>query len=221
MSRRIAQGQQRIELLQVLLSLLSLHGLRLINNQNRIRLCNDINRPAGPELIQLHTNTSCIFASCIKRLRVDNHGADGVIRRKTINLCQLSGIIDEKAYLLTIFLGKMLLRYLKGLIHALADGNTGHNHDELAPTVMLVQLIHCLDIGICLADTGLHLNGQIEVPLQLRRRLELICPLYLLQVFQNNTVRKLRHDLVVAPTSEILFISHCLLVKAISSVHHV
>ena len=86
---------------------------------------------------------------------------------------------------------------------------------------MLVQLIHGLDIGIGLADTGFHLNGQVEVSLKLCRRLELIRPLHLLQVFQNDTVGKLRQYLVVAPSGEILFISQRLLVKAVASVHHI
>ena len=89
----IAQSQQRIELLQVLLVLLSLHGLGFINNQNRIRLGNDVNRSAGPELIQLHADTSCILAPGIERLRIDNHGADRIIRCKAINLCQLVRVI--------------------------------------------------------------------------------------------------------------------------------
>ena len=86
---------------------------------------------------------------------------------------------------------------------------------------MFIQLIHGLDIGIGLADTSFHLNSQVKMSLQLLRRLELICPLNLLQVFQNDTVGKLRQDFVVAPAGEILFIGQCLLVKTVASVHHV
>ena len=74
----------------------------------------------------------------------------------------------------------MILRHLKGLINTLADGNARHDHNELAPAVVLVQLIHGLDVGIGLADAGF--NRQIITTFQLVRRLELIGALYLLQM---------------------------------------
>ena len=74
----------------------------------------------------------------------------------------------------------MLLRHLKGLINALADGNARHDHDEFAPTIVLVQLIHGLDVGISLADACFHLNGQVIATFQLVRWLDLICALHLL-----------------------------------------
>lgn len=76
----------------------------------------------------------------------------------------------------------MLLRHLKGLINALADGDARHDHDELAPTVMLVQLIHRLDVGIGLANARLHFNRQVVATFQLIRRLDLIGTLHLLQM---------------------------------------
>ena len=76
----------------------------------------------------------------------------------------------------------MILRHLKGLINTLADGNARHDHDELAPAVMLVQLIHGLNVGIGLADAGFHFNRQIITTFQLIRWLYLIRALYLLQM---------------------------------------
>ena len=76
----------------------------------------------------------------------------------------------------------MILRHLKGLINTLADGNARHDHNELAPAVVLVQLIHGLDVGIGLAYAGLHFNRQVVATFQLVRRLELIGALYLLQM---------------------------------------
>ena len=64
----------------------------------------------------------------------------------------------------------MLLRYLKGLINTLADCNTWHNHDELTPTVVLIQFIHGFDVGVGLADAGFHLNCQIVTAFQYFRR---------------------------------------------------
>ena len=113
----------------------------------------------------------------------------------------------------------MLLRHLKGLINALANGNARHDHDELAPTVMLVQLIHGLDVGIGLADAGFHFNRQIITTFQLVRRLDLISALHLLQMFQNQSIRKLRHNTFVTPTCEVRVICDRLL--TVASVHHI
>ena len=76
-------------------------------------------------------------------------GADGDVRCKAVNLCKLGRVINEEAHLLAVFLGEVLLRYLKGLVDILADRNARHYHDEFAPAVMLIELIHGLDIGIC------------------------------------------------------------------------
>ena len=82
----------------------------------------------------------------------------------------------------------MLLRHLKGLIHTFPDGDAGHHNDELAPPVMLVQLVHGLDVSVCLADTGFHLDSQVVMPFQMLRGLDLTRALYLLQVIQNDPV---------------------------------
>ena len=113
----------------------------------------------------------------------------------------------------------MLLRHLKGLINALADGNARHDHNELAPTVVLVQFVHGLNVGIGLADAGLHFNRQIITTFQLVRRLDLIGALHLLQMFQNQLVGKLRHDTFVTPAGEVRVIRERLL--TIAPVHHV
>ena len=57
-------------------------------------------------------------------------------------------------------LHKVVSRNLKGLLDALADGNTGHNHNKLAPAVPSVQLEHGFDIYIGLTGTGLHFHIQ-------------------------------------------------------------
>ena len=113
----------------------------------------------------------------------------------------------------------MLLRHLKGLINTLADGNTRHDHDEFAPTVVLVQFIHGLDVGIGLADAGFHFNRQIIATFQLVRRLDLIGTLYLLQMLQNQLVGKLRHNAFIPPAGEIRIVCHGLL--TVAPVHHV
>ena len=199
--------------------MLALDRLRLVDNQNRVRFCNNINRATGTEFVQLHVNTPRVLTLGIERLRVDNHNVYGAIRRKAVNFRKLGGIIDKESDLLAVFLRKMFLRHLKGLINTLADGNARHDHDELTPTVVLVQLIHGLDVGISLADTGFHFNRQIITTFQLVRRLDLIGALHLLQMFQNQLVGKLRHNTFITPAGEICIVCHGLL--TVAPVHHV
>ena len=204
-SRGVAECQQRAKFFKPFLRLFSFDRLRLVDNQNRVRFCNNINRATGTELVQLHVNTPRVLTLGIERLIIDNHDIDGTVRRKAVNFRELGGIIDKEPDLLAVFLREMLLCHLKGLINALADSNARHDHDELAPTVVLVQLIHGLDVGIGLADAGLHLNRQIITTFQLVRWLYLIGALHLLQMFQNQLVGKLRHDAFVAPAGRFLF----------------
>ena len=115
----------------------------------------------------------------------------------------------------------MLLRHLKRFIYALADGNARHDHDEFAPTIVLVQLIHGLDVGIGLADAGFHFNRQIITTFQLVRRLDLIGALHFLQMFQNQLVGKLRHNAFIPPTCKIRIILQANLIVSITAVHHI
>ena len=218
---RVSQRQQRAKLFQPFFCLLALDRLRLVDNQNWVRLCNDVNRATGTELVQLHVNAPRVLALGIERLRVDNHNVYGAIRRKAVNFRELGRIVDEEPDLLAVFLRKMLLRHLKGLINALADGDARHDHDELAPTIVLVQFIHGLDVGIGLADAGFHFNRQIITTFQLVRRLDLIGALHLLQMFQNQLVGKLRHNTFIPPTCKIRIILQANLIVSITAVHHI
>ena len=178
----VAECQQRAKLFQPFLRLFSFDRLRLVNNQNWVRLCNDLNRATGTEFVQLHVNTPRILTLGIERLRVDNHDIDGAVRCKAVNFRELGRIVDEEPDFLAVFLCEMILRHLKGLINALADGDARHDHDELAPTIVLVQLIHRLDVGIGLANARLHFNRQVVATFQLVRWLDLIGTLHLLQM---------------------------------------
>ena len=209
---RVAQGDHRVELFHPLFGLLALHRLRFINNQNRVRLCNNVNGPTGTELVQLHINTAGIFAFGIERLRIDDHDIDGTIRGKAVDFRQLCGVVDKEADLLAVLFCKVILCDLKRFIHTLTDGNTGHDHDKLTPAVMLVQLIHGLDIGVGFADTCFHLNGKVIVSLQLLGRLNLVGALDFLQVLQTHTVVQLWYNMFIAPACEACF--HISLVNA-------
>ena len=115
----------------------------------------------------------------------------------------------------------MLLGHLKGFVNTFSNGDAGYNHDELAPTVVLVQLVHGLDIGIGLADAGFHFNRQIITTFQLIRRLDLVGALHLLQMFQNQLIGKLRHNALVAPAGEVRFFLHADLILTVSPIHQI
>ena len=114
----------------------------------------------------------------------------------------------------------MLLRHLEGLIDTFSNSNTGNNNNELAPTVVIVQLIHRLDISVCFTDASFHLDGKVESTLQLGRRCNQVCSLNLLYMFQNQTVIQLRNQFRIRPTSEVIIVSKRLLIPQ-TSVHHV
>ncbi len=96
----------------------------------------------------------------------------------------------------------MVLRNLKGLVHALANGDGRHDNDELRPAVVLVQFIHRLDVGVGLADTRFHLNRQIVATFQSLGRLQQIAALNLLKVLEDEIVRQFRYNRFVAPARE-------------------
>ena len=193
----IAQRKERLELFEAFLGLFALHALRLVDDQNRIRLCNNIDGLAAAEGIKFFVNDALVLAG-IERLHVDDHDVDRAVGCKAVYLCQAVGIVDKKADFLVVFARKMLLRGLERFIDALADGDGRHNDDELAPAVALVQLIHRFDIGIGLARSGFHLDGKIDAwPGQLIRGFQAVPALHRAQVVQQPPVCQLRHKRLI------------------------
>ena len=193
----IAQRKERLELFETFLGLLALHALRLVDDQDWICLCNDVNGLAAAKGIELFINNALILAG-IERLHVDDHDIDRAVGRKAVNFCQPIGIVDKKADFLIIFARKMLLRGLERFIDAFADGDGRHDDDKLAPAVALVQLIHRFDIGIGLARSGFHLDGKIDArPGQLIRGFQAAPALHRAQVVQQLSVRQLRHKRLI------------------------
>lgn len=68
MGSRISQCDEWIEFFQSFLCLLPLNRLRFINNQDRIRLSNNVNRTTASEFVQLHINSSCVLTLGIEGL---------------------------------------------------------------------------------------------------------------------------------------------------------
>ena len=85
----IAERQKGMELLQAFFGLFAFHRLRFVDDQDRVRFRNNIDRPAGTEFVQFHVNTSGILSLGIERLGVDDHDVDGAVGGKAVDLCQL------------------------------------------------------------------------------------------------------------------------------------
>ena len=193
----IAQRKERLELFETFLGLLALHALRLVDDQDWICLCNDVNGLAAAKGIELFINNALILAG-IERLHVDDHDVDRAVGCKAVYLRQAVRIVDKKADFLVVFACKMLLCGLERFIDAFADGDGRHDDDKLAPAVALVQLIHRFDIGIGLARSGFHLDGKIDArPGQLIRGFQAAPALHRAQVVQQLSVRQLRHKRLI------------------------
>ena len=205
-SRGIAQRQKRIELLQPLLRLLALDGLRLVDDQDRVGLGDNVDRPAGAELVQLHVNAPRVLSPGVERLRIDDHGVDRAVRGKTVDFSELGGVVDKETDLPAVLLGEVFLRHVERLVNALADRDAGNDDDELAPAVMLVQFVHRLDVRIRLADARLHLDRQIVASFQLSGGGDPVRPLNFVQLLQNTIVGKSRHNALVAPARVIFLL---------------
>ena len=91
----IAQRKERLELFEAFLGLFALHALRLVDNQDWIHLCNDIDWLAAAEGVELFVNDALILAG-IERLHIDDHDVDRTVRRKAFYFRQAVGIVDEK-----------------------------------------------------------------------------------------------------------------------------
>ena len=89
----------------------------------------------------------------------------------------------------------MLRRHLEGLLHALADGDARHHHDELAPAIAAVQLEHRLAIDIRLARARLHLHIQrtrTERRGERLRPMEIACALHPADIREQLPLRQMQ-----------------------------
>lgn len=73
------------------------------------------------------------------------------------------GTVDEVARLLVIRLQKILGHNLQRLSHTFTDGDAGHNDDEFAPAILLVQLENGFDVVVSLAGACFHLDVEIHL----------------------------------------------------------
>ena len=149
----------------------------LVNYQDWVCLCQNIDRTPGTEFVEFHGNTAGILATCIKGLAIDNHCIYRAIGSKAVNLGKLCRVIDKVADFFAVILCKMIFSYLERFVHALPNRDAWHNDDELAPAVAFVELVHRLYIGVCFTNTGFHFDGEVIVAFEFLRRLNLSCAL--------------------------------------------
>ena len=75
---------------------------------------------------------------------------------------QLGGVVDKiPAGHAVVLQGKVLLRQLKGLVHALPDGYRRHNHNEFRKPIPPVQLEDGLGVDVGFPRARLHLHAEL------------------------------------------------------------
>ena len=203
----VVEREKRIEGLQRLLRHVAAHLLRLVHDDDRAICGNDVNRAAALKLVALRVDDARFLAPAIlfqrsgEGLRVDNHHIDAAVGRKAVQLVQVGAGIDEEPRLFPVMLHEMVNGDLEGLLHALANGDGRHDHDELAPAIALVQLEHGLDVDIRLARSGFHFHVQRTASQPLRKGsglINLVVLLHVADVFQQLFVGQLQHFVQIA-----------------------
>ena len=210
-SGRVVQAEQRLEVLQGLLRNLAAHLLRFVHDDNRAVGGDHIDRTPGTEVVALRVDDTGGLVSTApfdvlffvqgrgERLCVDDHDIDSGVAGKIVQFSEVGAAVDEESRLLAVQLHEMVLRHLERLLHALADRDARHDHNELAPAVPLVQLEHSLDVDVGLARAGLHFDverASSNVLHQFCRTLHVVCVLNLMDVVEQFVFRQL--DLMVA-----------------------
>ena len=122
------------------------------------------------------------------------------VRRKVVNLGQVLRVIDKEPDRLSVFFQKMFLHNLERLIDTLANGDARYHHDKLGPAVGAVQLVHRLDVGIGLARTRFHFDGQVVMAFQFVGLRQKIRRLHCLQVRKHLGITQLGRQTLVAKT---------------------
>ena len=157
-SGRVVQAEQRVKFLQAFLRGRATHFLWLIQDNNRAVCFDDVDRSAAAEIIQLCTDTTCIFTTGIECLNIDDHDVDICALAVIIDIRQILGVVNEETSFLAIIFHEVLLHGFKALLDTFTDCNTWNYYDELAPTIQLIQLKHGLDVNIGFTGTGFHFN---------------------------------------------------------------
>ena len=71
---------------------------------------------------------------------------DSAVCDKCVQFTQLFGVVDEIRQRGAVIRGKVFLHNLQAFVDSFADGNTGYDNDELAPTVAFIQFEDGFDV---------------------------------------------------------------------------
>ena len=199
----IVHGKQRTEVRHRPLRHIAAHLLRLVQNQNRIELADDVDRPPGAKALLLRIDDTgrlvaaasvfvlAFIQRCRERLRVDDHDADFRIPREFVQKPQVTAVVDEEVRHFVVIFTEMLHRVLEGAFDAFADGDARHDDDIFRPAKPFVQFEDGLDIDVGLAGPRLHLDVQRAAAQRLRKRvrlLQLVLVLNVMDVVQQHLV---------------------------------
>ena len=174
--RGVAQDHQGPEERQHVVRRPALHLLRFVEDEDGPVRGDHVDGSAASELVQLHVDAPRVLAASVERLDVHHHHLDVGVRREVQHVLRMRGVVDVDLRRLAVVGGELVRRDLEGLLHALADGDAGHDDDELAPSVAPVQLEDRLCVDERLARPRLHLDLEFG-----ESRID-VCPLQVLPV---------------------------------------
>ena len=154
----IAQSTQRPEAGDSFPANISLHVLRLIDDDNRIRRADKIKRPT---VVALLVHDICRLG---KTVDIYHHDLQRIVGRKLTRLASLFAIPHIKIHFwIVVFGSKMLTRDFQIFHHTLANRHTRHHDDKLLPAIFLMELVNRTQVNIGLAGTGFHFDGEVEI----------------------------------------------------------
>src|SRR5690606_38728674 len=110
----------------------------------------------------------------------------------------------ERIDLMAVQFLKVVLGYLKRLIHPFTNGNAWHNDDELAPTIVFIQFVHGADVGIGFTSTCFHFYRQVVAEFYtfgafyLLTLIQVIPFLYVLDILEYLRLRYLNRTISIA-----------------------
>ena len=210
MGRRIAQRAQGIQARDGLLAEVGFEVLRFVQDHDGVRGLDELDG-RHPGFAHLVDDIAPIFPPLSPRGRgagregagilgegvdVNDQNLNGIRKGEMAKLVHSGRVVHhELGALVIVERLEMLPGDLQALQHALADRHRRHHDDELLEAVGLCQLVNRAQIDVGLAGAGLHLHREVgESPdrraviqlhgFQSRRRLDAVCVLDSVQIFQ-------------------------------------
>ena len=157
---RVAQHTQRIQRRDGLFGLGGVvYALGLVDDDDGVCVPD---KAHGRLAVQLVLGLVDDVLRLFEGVDVDDHHLDVGAGGKLAHVGQLGGVVDEiPAGHAVVLQGKVLLRDLEGLVHALPDGHRRHYHDELGEAVPPVQLEDGLGVDVGFPGARLHLHAEL------------------------------------------------------------